>query len=105
MSSGLDNDPGCCLEIGCQREHPIRVTRSPLTGLWYAVTDYTLDGQGNINARRKHTLHVTDATMLEMGMRAVARLREISKADRDGMDPVISLARDMDASAPPDRAT
>lgn len=46
----------CCSELGCRRKKPVQLTRSPLTGTWYVVTDHTEKANGLLVAKAKHRL-------------------------------------------------
>lgn len=63
--------PACCGEYRCTRSQPIRVARSELTGMWYAVTEHAERANGGFEARQKHMLHPADAAQLETAHQAM----------------------------------
>lgn len=67
---------GCCNEPACRRTKPIRVMQSPLTGIWYAVTDYIDLGEDRFTAKVKHKLPANNQRDLNEMQAAVAKSRK-----------------------------
>lgn len=90
--------PACCGEWRCTRSQPIRVARSELTGMWYAVTEHAERANGGFEARQKHMLHPADVEQLEAYRLAYQRtLTTVPAEPQDmpaGVEPTVPFDPD-----------
>jgi hypothetical protein len=93
--------PACCGEWRCTRGQPIRVARSELTGMWYAVTAYAERANGGFESMQKHMLHPADAEQLEAAHQAAEHLAAIQRGELPRPVRVVELPQDMPAGVEP----